>query len=412
MKKIFSFVAIAALVFGMASCNQPKPEPEPEPQPTGDTVLCVADAYYWNDVCADQGWWQIQAKTDEWFVTLSNLGDHAVAAGEYEIEEMDYDWSFFSTDLEGSGTSKEDQVHFVEGTLTVTVETNDAGKQISANVAGNLKGDDDKLYVIDLTWTKPADPIVAREQEITISEAGFGNYLASDGMFQIYGDSDDEEWAVGLLIESDTIAGSYTEEDLYGIGRYSYIENYVTEEAPDIFSAEITVTETEEEIKAVANILCYDSTLYKVTLTYAVPQADDTTVVVIANATVYTGYLASYGLYVVYGVDENNLYAQLMLYADEDDNLTDEVYSAVVYTDNDDDDSKVKIAKAEVTSLEAKADGSIEIKAELLGENRTLYDVTMTIPAAEESGAPRKASMKSFKSAKGDFKAAKSATRK
>ena len=421
MKKIFSFVAIAALVFGMASCKKnggDDPKPGPDTTVVRDTVFCIAEAQTWNDQTSDPdaGWWQIIAETDEWYVTLSNLGDHTVAEGEYEIEEMDYTWSFFSTDLEGSGKNKEDQIHFVEGVVTVTVETNDAGKQISANVAGNLLGDDDKLYAISLTWTKPGDPIQVREQEIVIPEATFGDYIKSDGMIQIYGYDAAEEWQVGLTIITDTVPGTYTEDDLYYIGRYSWVADLVNDVEPEIFSANITVTETEDEIKAVANLLCYDSTLYKVTLTYEIPDAPVVTdTVEVALEGELTDMTAN-GLIMVYAEADDESYAiELVLYSDA---LTGEftfedLYAVDYYTwvyDAEEAETEWEGYPALYDATVSVAEGAsgYDVTASIICRNGKQYD--FTIAAALATSAPRKLAAK--KAANKGLKVAKSASRK
>lgn len=409
MKKLFYLFAVAVVAISLASCDKKKDEPTPTPTPTpvvGDTIVITHDAYYWKDATAAAGWWQIQDSTATYRLSLSNLGDRAQAAGEYAMEDMDEGWTWYFDKV------KNDTIKFVDCDLTVTVSA-DARE---VNVSGTLDATNGDFFIVDLTWTKPADPIAAEELEIVIPEAELADYTAEDGVFQVYGSTADKEWSVSLTINSNTVVGTYTLDDLYALGKYSYIWNPVEEYEPEYFSADIKVEAGAEEgfYNVSADVLCYDSVLYKITMTVAPFETDSTAEATLAGTLI--DFTAAMGVFQVQSeamedggafyltFDADNIEGT---FTEEDANAN--YGAALVYSDSEYYNVKAMELNGEISGENYVLSGTIACA------NKVEYTVTITCPIEEEgeAGAPlRKALKKNAKKATVQLVSAKPASRK
>ena len=119
----------------------------------------------WEDHCADAGWWQIQAETDEYYVTLSNMGSEE-AAGTYAWADLDPDYCGIWYEEAG-----EEILPFTDGSCTVTVS------EEAVVVAGSFTCEDGNTYNISITY----EPTVYPEGgEFECDEVTF-SYYSSDG---------------------------------------------------------------------------------------------------------------------------------------------------------------------------------------------------------------------------------------
>lgn len=257
MKKIFSFVAVlAVLAVGFSSCKKDK-EKEPEPQPTVETVtIKISDYVRWLDATAVEGWWQIMGQDEGYYVTLSNTGSVEKAAGTYAVADLDPKYSFISV-FSATDTTK---VALKEGSVTITVEGE------NAKAAGKITGEDGKIYDITLEFTAP---VAEHEAVLEYEEGQLGDYTASDGVMQIQAMAPDYSSMVQLVIYTDQVVGTYTQDDLDP--NYSAI--VTADGLLDIYSAEVDVqAQTEGGYIVYAHLLCYDNTMYNVTIT--IPAAE------------------------------------------------------------------------------------------------------------------------------------------
>jgi hypothetical protein len=106
-----------------------------------DTIaihMSGADVAY-TDATAEEGWWMIEALNDEYYITLSNAGAIDQAAGMYNVQELDPEFSYITTAT--------DSISFVGGSIVLT-ETADGG----VTVAGQLEGSDNNVYDILLVY--------------------------------------------------------------------------------------------------------------------------------------------------------------------------------------------------------------------------------------------------------------------
>lgn len=401
MKKLFYLFAVAVVAISLASCDKKKDEPTPTPTPTpvvGDTIVITHDAYYWKDATAAAGWWQIQDSTATYRLSLSNLGDRAQAAGEYAMEDMDEGWTWYIDKV------KNDTIKFVDCDLTVTVS---ADARV-VNVSGTLDATNGDFFIVNLTWTKPADPIAAREVVIDIPEATFADY-ASSGVFQFYGK--DANYAVYLAVKyTSAIAGTYDINDLYGLGNYTAIVDLVTEEAPDFFSADITVEAgaTEGSYNLTADVLCYDSVLYKISMAYSEiePESEED---LVAAGELYD-LTASYGLFQVVSEEDAVSGASLtiILYGDTivDEFDKSSLYGGYVAVGTD----TSYIANMAVEGSINAEETEYVLQGAIVCENKVQYNATITCPLGYASGAPKRlAAKRNFEATKAAVKALKKA---
>lgn len=403
MKKIFSIMmAVAVVAISFTACkkkgqNEPTPTPTPTPV-VGDTIEITHQAYYWNDQTAKAGWWQIQDSTSAYRLSLSNLGGRTEAAGEYAMEDMDEDWTFYIDKVNN------DTLKFVDCALTITVSA-DARE---VNASGILDATNGDVFVVDITWVKPADPIAAKEVVINIPEASFIDD-ASNGIFQFSGK--DANYGVYLTVEyTSAIAGSYTIDDLYGLGNYTAIVDLATDDAPDFFSADITVEAggTEGSYNLTADVLCYDSVLYKISMAYTEIEPESEEDLVAAGELL--DLTASYGLFQVVSEADATSGASLVaiFYGDTivDEFDKSSLYGGFVAVGTD----TFNIAKVAVEGSINAAETEYVLEGAIVCENKVQYNAIITCPLEDASGAPKRlAAKRNFEANKAAVKALKKA---
>ncbi len=226
----------------------------------GDTIdvtvssITTPGALVWTDAVASAGWWQIMGETEDYAFSLSNIST-TETAGVYTIDDLDPDYSYITV-MTATDTT---DVTFVDGSVTVAV-ANDG----TVTIVGDLVGDDGNVYHFDLTY---ADPKAERVANVTISNGTLYDGYASDGLYVVYGTADDNTAYVQLAIWAEEgFDGDFTEEDL----EIQYVGSGVQDAdgSHSIFSAVINVLPGEGEgvYSITADLLCYNNTLYKVSM--------------------------------------------------------------------------------------------------------------------------------------------------
>lgn len=191
---------------------------------TVDLTFTSADAEIdWYDYCATEGWWQIEAETDEWYVSLSNVASDE-AAGEYAWEDLDPEYCCVYDIANESGF-----IYFVGGSCTVAV-----AEDGSVNVSGSFADEAGNIYNIDLTYEEPEAPVYPEGGEFECDEVSF-SYYASDGDAWYKLDVAEPEMEfrfdvlVGEGLEDVELDKEYTLDDM--IANYTYVylgENKLT----------------------------------------------------------------------------------------------------------------------------------------------------------------------------------------
>lgn len=217
-------------------------------------AITTPGALVWTDAVASAGWWQIIGATEDYAFSLSNVSTTEVA-GVYTIDDLDPDYSYITV-MTATDTT---DVTFVDGSVTVAV-ANDG----TVTIVGALVGDDGNVYNFNLTY---ADPKVEKTVNVTISNGTLYDGYASAGLYAVYGTADDNTAYVQLAIwVEEDFAGDFTEEDL----DFQYVGSGVQDAdgSHSIFSAAITVTpgNVEGVYSITADLLCYNNTLYKVSM--------------------------------------------------------------------------------------------------------------------------------------------------
>ncbi len=226
----------------------------------GDTIdvtvssITTPGALVWTDAVASAGWWQIMGATEDYEFSLSNVST-TETAGVYTIDDLDPDYSYITV-MTATDTT---DVTFVDGSVTVAV-ANDG----TVTIVGALVGDDGNTYNFNLTYVEPKAERVAN---VTISNGTFYDGYASAGLYVVYGTADDNTAYVQLAIWAKAgFDGDFTEEDL----DFQYVGSGVKDAdgSHSIFSAVINVLPGEGEgvYSITADLLCYNNTLYKVSM--------------------------------------------------------------------------------------------------------------------------------------------------
>jgi hypothetical protein len=204
----------------------------------------------WTDAVAEDGWWQIMGGSDAYGFSISNVST-TETAGVYTVDDLDPDYSYISI----YGEKDTVDVAFESGSVTVAISNEGV-----VTVKGTLVGSDGNNYIFDLTYK---DPVAEKTVNINITNAELSDYTEMYTMFGVAGEDADKNF-VQFYIESETIAGEYTEEDL----NVQYTGIMVGEEVPSIFSATIkVVANANGSYTVTATVLCYNNTLYNITMT-------------------------------------------------------------------------------------------------------------------------------------------------
>lgn len=230
---------------------------KPAPVLPGDTINLVANSttewVRYTDATASQGWWQIQAQDSTYYITLSNAVSLNAAPGTYTVEDLDAEYSFIEV------LATEEDVTFVSGSFTLAVSAEGV-----VTVVGELVGDDDNTYRINLTYK---DPVAEKTVTVNINNAVlYDEYASILDLYAVYGENEDSVYVQISLFAENGFQGNFTEDDFAD----EYISCLVmdAEGQYDIFTASINVLpgNLEGTYKVTADILCFNNTLYKVTM--------------------------------------------------------------------------------------------------------------------------------------------------
>lgn len=215
---------------------------------------------------------------------------------------------------------------------------------------------------------------------VTMSEGlRFYDNVAGAGWWELYG-SDDKYVMELSNVETEQIAGVYTIDDLDPDYAYIGIINGEDTTYVNFVDGAITLAVTNDGVTAVGALVGEDGNVYNLNLAYVIPTVQETVNVVIANGESYDEY-AAYGLYVVYGEDENEVYVQLAIWAENgfEGNFTEEdldvqYVGSFLY----DGEEPVEIYSAAITVTPGNGE-DYNITADLLGYNNKLYKVSMYV---------------------------------
>ncbi len=193
----------------------------------------------------DTYFWQVQAQNDDYYVSLAYVGTSDAVAGTYTENDLSASYSvIFDAD--------DNKITMASANITVTVNADE-----TIDVVGTFVGSDGNTYNLNLHYAEPKaeTTVTVNINNATIEE--------DEGLIGVMGEDATGLW-VQLFIETETLEGSYTEEDLANNTSIWYDdENYTR-----VYTAEFEVTANADgSYTLVGDFLCYDNTLYKITMT-------------------------------------------------------------------------------------------------------------------------------------------------
>lgn len=243
MKKFFTFCA--AVLFAGSLMAQ-----------TGEVDVTISSGV---QIYKQDTYWQVIAQTDS--IAVSLLAMSAELAGTYDVADLYADYSFVMTDFKA-----QTKIGFTAGQVVVTEDVTGA-----VTFVGKLTAADGKIYNINLTYFEPkAETTVT----LTYAESQLNDQTGAtqDPAFQVMAMDYTNMTMVSLVVYTSVIAGEYTQANLDP--NYSYV--YADGAAQTIYTAAITVTANADgSYTLVADLLCYNNTLYKVTMTIPATQGVD-----------------------------------------------------------------------------------------------------------------------------------------
>jgi hypothetical protein len=205
---------------------------------------------FYADVIATQGYWDIYAYNDQYEIEISNI-ETTEAAGTYTIDDLDANYTYI-VPAEG------DTVHFTAGQVVLSITDG------VVNVAGQLTGDDNNIYNVNLTYK---DPSAEQTVNVNIPKGVLYDGYATYGLYAVYGSAEDSTYVQLAIWAEQGFQGEFTEDDLDN----KYVGSGLKDAAGNsqqIYTAAITVTPGNGEgvYSITADLLCYNNTLYKVTM--------------------------------------------------------------------------------------------------------------------------------------------------
>lgn len=212
------------------------------------------------------------------------------------------------------------------------------------------------------------------------TEVTFNNEIATDGYWEFQ--VENEMYEIDIVSDITTqVAGVYTLADLDL--EWSSIIIKSPYKKVTFVAANLTLTETNTSHTLEGTITGNDGIIYQIRLFSGVPTAQTTVNVVIPSWTFENGYeLTGMQSQVFYGMSEDGIYVQITV---RGRNKTGQF----TYADCVDTHTRLEVANAEKTiySLTANiseySSGIMNITADILCTNNTLYHVTTTAPPVQ-----------------------------
>lgn len=243
-------------------------------------------------------------KLDDTFIGLFNMVYIFADNSEYTLTGVVFTDSIAHGTYSGSEQCLVDLKHIAtqkaiastHATLTLSVDENKY-----CVIHGNMLGDDNIYYNLDLSWTVPDTRDTVK---IAFDHSAWVAYypdLNHDFMLA----NDDENYDISLDIVGVPMGDSFTEKNLNI--PYCMITNKLTHDTVQVAAAEGRVWQSNDTTYMTANLTGFDSVLYLVDLWYAVPEPIQTINLNIQNATFYNK-LESDGYYALVGTTDDKSY--------------------------------------------------------------------------------------------------------
>lgn len=243
MKKLFSFVAAALVAFCFTSCESNLLVVKI--QANGENVV-------FEDNVAELGWWQLSAKNDIFVVNLTNADEVTTIPGKYTLEELDPEYTYIGF------IESEELIPLEDGYVEITVSNN--GKQVKA--FGKFIDEDGITYELNLVYDEPT---AKKTVNLTYSEAYLYDEYASEGLYAFVGE--DEASFVQVAFWADNIQGHFTEDDFDDYYLGCSVQDAAGYHMVYTGTMDVTPGNGEGYYSVKAELLCHNSTMYKVDMT-------------------------------------------------------------------------------------------------------------------------------------------------
>ena len=265
-----------------------------------------------------------------------------------------------------------------------------------AVIKGEMLGEDEVLYRIDLSWQTPSVKDTVQIAFSGTSAVAYYPDLGHDFMLT----NQNEEYSIALDIVQVPMGESFTEKNLNT--PYCLIANKLTKDTVEIAAAEGRVWQGSDTTYLSAKVTGFDSVMYDIQMWYTVPEVKETVSLEIDDAVFYNE-LASDGYYALVGqtADKQYEFAISLLGNTEEDvpgtYVNDGLFSAfsgegydflhfiggqyTTYIAQWNADKKdydiISVEKGEAT-VQMDEDQNVRLQGRFVGENGVEYKVTLS----------------------------------
>lgn len=363
------------------------------------TFLCVGNTYAATTpidtidvVCHD-------LKLDDTFIGWFGMVYIFANNSEYELTGVIFTDSLTQGTFSGSDQCLVDLKHIatqtpiasVDATLTLSMDENRY-----CVIKGNMLGEDNIYYNLDLSWTVPAPTDTVAIAFDNSAWVAYYPDLGNDFMLS----NENENYDIALDIVGVPMDSAFTEKNLNI--PYCMIVNKATNDSIKVAAAQGRVWQSNDTTYMTAAVVGFDAVLYDIALWYAVPEVKETVTINIANATFYNE-LEKEGYYSLVGTTEDKSieFAISLLGDTEEDipgtyindgvfgnftglnydfiNYIGGQYSTYIAKWNEESDEyevvTVEKGEAKVTMDENK---DVSLQGSFIGKDGVKYQITMT----------------------------------
>jgi len=333
---------------------------EPLPVAT-DTINVVfaAEEVELTDFTATSGIFQFVGENANGAVYAAFKGNQI--AGTYSGDQLYLDYTaiyqFTATDTIG--------VDVLAGDAVITFADD------TFHVDAYYLGQDAHCYHVQMAYYEEPFVPTGDTINVVISEPMTISYYKSDGDWWMRGAN--AEYSVKIdVVNHDSVspAGTYATED--ALASYTYVTEVATDTKLNLMELEATVTEANNRIDVVADMLCDDGNVYHITMFYAAPEAQNFDTIVATNLQIeeesFYGYVFGYDLI----ASDENYEVALSIDSDQDG-----IYVASGSITDIATGVASKVYSGSIT-LATLADGNRVVTGDVLCMNNTLYTLDLT----------------------------------
>lgn len=344
-------------------------------------VLSIQEAAEPIDVLIADAEGEYSSSYSDIVYTLTNAAKDTTFAFDIKLEASQTDVELGATYTLDDMYSSVTFTYAKFGETTVSLAKVNFVKTLSNEGLAHIEAEvtDKDLNVYNLVFDeKPIEPS-GEEFDLFFDVAmAVPMYYTDINAWEYYTKSVSGDSVVAFVINSDNAesgAGTYTAADL----NMEYSGIVIGGNAVKIYSAAITVTETEERIDVVATVLGKDAVTYNIKMFFVTPVAAEQESLTATNLETNTNYFSSYGIVRFAASDENNAIDLTVTVPGIDAQMAG-VYAAG--TDFTGTITPAEGAEAEIFSgsitIAVSEEGNVTITGTVLGTNNVEYTLNLS----------------------------------